>query len=141
MLELARENNPTAVFSIMDCRNISNLVKTYDAIICGFALPYLTKEDTIQPIKDASKRLSKNGVLFISTMEDDYSKSGLVSSSQGDQMFIHFHEASYLKEALQNNNLEIIDLRRKQYPGPDGKPVTDLLILKKWSGKPDYHFF
>lgn len=136
MLELARENNPSAVFTKMDCRDISKLSKTYDAIICAFALPYLSKEDTIELIKDASKRLNKDGLLYISTMEDDYSKSGLVSSSQGDQMYMHFHEAGYLTKALENNGFEIIDLSRKQYTGSDGKPVTDLLILTKQGGKP-----
>lgn len=136
MLELARENNPRAVFTKMDCRDISKLNKTYDAIVCAFALPYLSKEDTITLIKDASNRLNKDGLFYISTMEDDYSKSGLVSSSQGDQMYMHFHEAGYLTIALENNGFEIIDLSRKQYTGSDGKPVTDLLILTKLSGKP-----
>ena len=69
-------------------------------------------------------------------MEDDYSKSGMVSSSQGDQMYIHYHEAGYLIESLENSGFQLIDLRRKQYAGPDAKPVTDLVILTKWGGKP-----
>lgn len=136
MLELARENNPTAVFTKMDCRDISKLAKTYDAIVCAFAFPYLSKEDCMELIKNASSRLNKDGLFYISTMEDDYSKSGLVTSSQGHQMFTHYHEASYLKETLENNHFELIHLSRKQYPGPDGKMVTDLLILTKQSGKP-----
>ncbi|MBP9069926.1 MAG: methyltransferase domain-containing protein [Bacteroidia bacterium] len=136
MLELARENNPSAVFTKMDCRDISKLSKTYDAIICAFALPYLSKEEAMTLINDASKRLNKEGLFYISTMEDDYSKSGLVSSSQGDQLFMHYHEAEYLKESLENSGFEIIHLSRKQYAGPDGKPVTDLLILTKLRGKP-----
>jgi len=136
MLGLARENNPTDVFTKMDCRDVSKLTKTYDAIVGAFALPYLSKEESFDLIKDASTRLNTNGLLYLSTMEDDYSKSELVSSSQGDQMFIHYHETDYLKKALENNGFEIIHLSRKQYPGPDGKPVTDLLILTKHSGKP-----
>jgi predicted TPR repeat methyltransferase len=136
MLELARENNPSAVFTKMDCKDISKLNKTYDAIICAFALPYLSKEEAMALIKDASRRLNKDGLFYISTMEDDYSKSGWVSSSQGDQLFMHYHEAGYIKETLENNGFEIIDLSRKEYAGPDGKPVTDLLILTKLSGKP-----
>ncbi|MBK7817042.1 MAG: methyltransferase domain-containing protein [Sphingobacteriaceae bacterium] len=136
MLELARENNPSAVFTKMDCRDISKLSKTYDAIICAFALPYLSKEEAITLINDASKRLNKDGLLYISTMEDDYSKSGPATSSQGDLLFIHYHEQGYLTKSLENSGFEVIHLNRKQYAGPDGKPVTDLLILTKLRGKP-----
>jgi predicted TPR repeat methyltransferase len=136
MLELARQNNPNAVFTKMDCRDIAKLTKTYDAIVCAFALPYLSKEESISLIIDASHRLNDHGLLYLSTMEDEYSKSGIVSSSQGDELYIHYHEASYLKTALESNGFTIIDLSRKQYPGPDGKPVTDLLILTKQRGKP-----
>jgi len=75
MLALAKKNNPTAEFQLLDSREILKLNKTYDAIMCGFCLPYLTKEEAIQLMEDAAKILNANGVIYISTMEDDYSKS------------------------------------------------------------------
>ncbi|MGZ4044449.1 MAG: class I SAM-dependent methyltransferase, partial [Bacteroidia bacterium] len=36
MISLAKTNNPTTEFAIMDCREIGNLNKKYDAIMCGF---------------------------------------------------------------------------------------------------------
>jgi 2-polyprenyl-3-methyl-5-hydroxy-6-metoxy-1,4-benzoquinol methylase len=129
MIELAKINNPTAHFEIMDCRAIHTLNKKYDAIMCGFCLPYLSKEEAIQLIMDASKVLSPSGVIYISTMEDDYSKSGYKKGSSGDEIFMHYHEAEYLSKALEDNDFKIIDLQRIVYPASDGTNITDLVII------------
>lgn len=103
MIELAKTNNPKANFQLLDSRNINSLNKTFDAIMCGFCLPYLSKEEAIQLIADASNVLTNDGVFYISTMEDDYSKSEFKKGSSGDQIFMHFHEGAYLTEALKIN--------------------------------------
>src|ERR1035437_9218531 len=120
MIALAKINNPKAKFKVMDCRDIRTINKKYDAIMCGFCLPYLSKDETIKLIGDASSLLKSNGVVYISTMEDDYSKSGLKKGSRGDEIFMHYHEADYLVHTLKENGLNIIDLQRKIYPGDDG---------------------
>jgi len=101
MIRLAKQNNPSAEFGIMDCREISRLEKKYDAIMCGFCLHYLSKEETIKLIQDALTLLNTGGFLYLSTMEDEYSKSGLRRGSTGDEIFMHYHEAAYLTEALE----------------------------------------
>ena len=130
MLELAKENNPQAEFQIMDCRDISRLNKKYDGIVCGFALPYLSREEAIGLIKDASEKLNPAGIMYLSTMEGDYTNSGIQKSSDGkDEMFIHYHQADYLMEALKNNNFETIELQRKDFHQPDGSITTDLVLI------------
>jgi len=89
MLTLARINNPEAEFELMDCRDINNLSTKYDGIMCGFCLPYLSKEEAVHLIQDASTLLLPNGVLYISTMEDDYSTSGEQTSSSGEKIYIY----------------------------------------------------
>lgn len=131
MLEIAQQINPTAQFQLLDSREILKLGKSFDAIMCGFCLPYLTKTEAIQLITDASKVLNENGVIYISTMEDDNANSGLRAGSKGDLIFMNFHEAEYLSGALTNKGFEIIFLNRKQYPGSDGTQTTDLLIVAK----------
>jgi 2-polyprenyl-3-methyl-5-hydroxy-6-metoxy-1,4-benzoquinol methylase len=133
MLELAKKNNPAAEFQLMDCRDIDKLDKQFDAIMCGFCLPYLSKEDAVKLIGDAAVRLHPDGVLYISTMEDDYSKSGLKSASQDerDQCYIHYHQADYLTAALTDNNFRIIDLQRKEFAAPDGTKTTDLILIAR----------
>src|SRR5574338_140045 len=40
MIALARTHNPQAEFRIMDVRKLNQLQERYDAMICGFCLPY-----------------------------------------------------------------------------------------------------
>ncbi len=129
MIELAKRNNPTATFQCMDCRDIRLLGKKYDAVMCGFCLPYLSKEESVQLISDVYNLLESNGLLYISTMEDDYAKSGLERSSSGDQVFIHYHQADYLTQALRENGFKIIEVQRIEYPKQDGSKTTDLVII------------
>lgn len=129
MIELAKINNPTATFEIMDGRNIHKIPEKYDGIMCGFCLPYLIKEEALNLISNATKLLNKNGVLYISTMEDDYNKSGLKAGSKGDLIYMNYHQADYLCECLKNNSFEIIHMDRINSVMTDGTQVTDLLII------------
>lgn len=130
MLELAKINNPGAEFLLMDCRNISTIGKKYDGIVCGFCLPYLSREESIKWIGDASSLLQAGGVIYISTMEeDDHNKSGIRKSGSGDEMFINYHQADYLLDALKQYGLEIIKLQRKKHTSEDGTETTDLVLV------------
>ncbi len=128
MIELAKINNPTAEFQLLDCRKIDTLNKMFDGIMFGFGLPYLSKEEAVQFITDSGKQLNKNGILYISTMEDDNSKSGFKTGSTGDTMYQNFHQADYLTQSLEDNKFKIIHLERKEYIHNDQK-TTDLIII------------
>lgn len=128
MINLAKANNPTAEFGLLDFREIKSLDKKFDAIMCGFGLPYLSKKEAIQFIEDSDKVLNPNGVIYISTMEDDNDKSRFQKSSSGDEVFMNYHEAGYLTHALENNGFKIIDLQRKNYVHND-QDTTDLILI------------
>ncbi len=129
MIALAKINNPQAEFQLMDGRDIRTIGKKYDAIMCGFCLPYLSKEEAIKLISDASYLLNSKGLFYLSTMEDDYSKSGLKKGRKGDEIFMHYHQADYLTKTLEENNLKIIALQRKNYLSDNGEKTTDLIII------------
>lgn len=129
MITLAKINNPKAEFQLMDCRDIGTIDKKQDAIVCGFCLPYLSKEEAVKLISDASKLLNPKGLLYVSTMEDDYGKSGLQKGSSGDEIYMHYHQADYLTQALNENHFEILKLERKDYPAQNGTQTTDLMMI------------
>jgi len=132
MLELAKINNPRATFQLWDCRNIKQLKTKFDAIICSFGLPYLNKTEALQFIQDAAACLSENGVLYLSTMEDDYNKSGPKTASDGKSATLqYYHEADYLSEALSLSGFKQIDLNRISYLGRDAETITDLILISK----------
>ena len=128
MLELAEQNCPSAKFQLMDIREIRKINKVFDAVICGFGFPYLSKEEAVQFITDAATILNDTGVLYLSTMEDDYNNSGIQTASSGDKVFMYYHEAGYLTEALKANKLQLIETYRKHYEY-NGKPTTDLVLI------------
>lgn len=129
MLELARKNNPSANFISMDCRDIRHLNQKYDGIMVGFCLPYLNKEEALKLIADSAALLNSNGILYISTMEDNYENSRIQTSSQGDQLFMYFHQADYLTAALKANNFNIIHLNRLPQPTHLASYPPDLVIV------------
>ncbi|MBK9590886.1 MAG: class I SAM-dependent methyltransferase [Crocinitomicaceae bacterium] len=133
MLELARINNPSATFELMDCRDILKPAKKFDGLVFGFCFPYISKEDALQIISDAKKVLNEKGIIYISTMEDDYSKSDfkLPSSGVGPAAYIYYHQADYLTAALIENDFEILDLSRVDYPQPAGPPTIDLILIAR----------
>ncbi|HEY9262873.1 class I SAM-dependent methyltransferase [Chitinophaga sp.] len=130
MLRLAAINNPKATFQLMDARDIGKLHHVFDAVMCGFGFPYLSKEEVITFIADAARILNTGGVLYISTMEDDYSKSGIKrSATTGDTTYTYYHQADYLTAALTANNFRIVSLTRKASRAADGTTTTDLVII------------
>lgn len=128
MIELAKINNPNTQFELMDFRDITNFHNKFDGIVCGFGFPYLSKIEAIQFIQDASQKLNSNGVLYISTMEDDNSKSGFRTGSSGDKMYQNFHQADYIIETLEKNYFKIIHFERKKYMH-NKQQTTDLIII------------
>lgn len=129
MLQLAKANNPTAAFELMDCRDLGKLSQAYEGIVCAFCLPFLSKEETTQLLHDAFTKLNPKGTLFLSTMEDDYEKSRWEKGSTGESIFMHYYPAEFLVQALENTGFAVVDLQRKTYAGRDGAPVTDLLLI------------
>lgn len=131
MIELAKVNNPTASFQVMDARHIDKIDKKYDAIMCGFCLPYLTNEEAAKLIGDAAQLLKPNGLLYISTMEGESNKSGFEEPSftADGKIYINYHHADYLTSIFNKHHFKIINLKRQQYPEKDGTFSTDMIFI------------
>lgn len=126
MLDLARMNNPSARFSLMDARAIDSIEKKFDGIICGFCLPYLNRSETQKLIQDVAGLLQPGGVFYLSTMEDDYEKSRVVTSSTGDQTWMYFHPAEELSAAVDASGMTVTEVKRQVAAN---QMDTDLVIL------------
>ena len=133
MIELAKINNPAVNFQIMDCRKIGVIEKKFDAIMCGFCLPYLSREESEKLINDSYRLLNSNGVIYISTMEGDFEKSGFETTSFSGEgkVYVHYHQADYLQNRLLKSGFEDIELQCKDYPEPDGSFTTDMIFTAR----------
>ncbi len=115
MIELAKKNNPSARFAIMDCRQISKLPDKYDGLICGFCLQYLSKSDSLNLISDSSGLLNENGLIYLSFIEGDPKKSGYQFGSSGDRIYFYYHNVNDLTTYLLQNNFSEIKIVRLEY--------------------------
>lgn len=127
MLELAKKNNPEAKFELLDCRDITKLSQKFDAVVCGFCLPYLSKEETLNLIRDTAAVLNENGVFYLSTIEGNYNNSGLTTNSHGDSVYMYYYEEDFLKQTLEED-FNIIDIKHKKYDYK-GAQVKDVIFV------------
>lgn len=132
MIELAKKNNPTASFAIMDSRQISDLNTKYDGIICGFCLPYLSQPDSKKIISDCYNLLNENGHLYLSFVEGDPNKSDFQVGSSGDRTYFYFYNLDDLTEQLKKNNFEQIKVFKVDYKKAENEmDIHTILTAKK----------
>lgn len=130
MVELARKNNPTAQCEVLDCRDLNRLDSPFDGIVCGFCLPYLSKDDCSRLLRDCSGLLNPGGVLYLSAIEGDYARSGYETGrSTENTMFVYYYETDYLTDELHANGFAPIELIRKPYTKSDGTASTHLIFI------------
>ena len=131
MIDLAKRNNPNAIFKIMDSREISKIKTKYDAIVCGFCLPYLSHSDAEIFIFDAKNLLNQNGLLYISFVEGDPNKSAFQGSSIGDRTYFYYHTLDHLKKQLADNLFEDLSIFKVEYKKSENeKEIHTILIAK-----------
>lgn len=133
MVTLAQKNVPSAYFEVMDCRDISQLEGDYDAIMCAFVMPYLSKEECSKLLEDSAALLKEGGIIYFSTMEDNYEKSGFekTSFSGNDEVYIYYHQEAFLSEQLEKNAFQTLEFQRILCPEPDGSFLTDMIFIAK----------
>lgn len=131
MIELARSNNPNAVFQVQDALKIDTLDTRFDAVVVGFLFPYLSMEQVTDFLKKVYPLLNPEGILYLSTMEDLYENSRMRASSTGEQVMMHYYEAGFLTALLERTGFEVISERTQPYRISATETDTDLIILAK----------
>jgi 2-polyprenyl-3-methyl-5-hydroxy-6-metoxy-1,4-benzoquinol methylase len=131
MIELAKMNNPTARFAIMDCRQISELETKFDGIVCGFCVPYLSQADSKVFIADCNNLLNENGILYLSFVEGDPIKSDFLVGSSGDRVFFYYYKLDDLTEQLKENNFEQIKVFKVDYKKAENVTDTHTILTAK----------
>lgn len=131
MIELARKALPEADFRVMDVRRISEIEENFDAVMCSFCLPFLSKEDAAKLIADCSALLNPGGVIYLSTMEGGEERAGFENSSfSGNaEIYFNYHRQQDLEDAFAKSGFEIQQVKLQDYIEPDGSVTTDMLFI------------
>jgi cyclopropane fatty-acyl-phospholipid synthase-like methyltransferase len=132
MLALAKINNPSITFEMLDARNIDKLKTKFDAIVCGFCLPYLSKTDCNKFIKNASQLLNINGLLYISIIEGDYKLSKVETSTDGKHsMNTYYYSEDFFTKIFLLNNLSIDKTIRVAYNRNNFEQSSHLIFIAR----------
>lgn len=101
MIELAKENVPSASFQVLDARKMEAIEIQCHGLVAGFILPFFTKEDVRTFFRNCAQKLINPGVLYFSFVagkeEDSHTKKG----STGDELYFRYHERNFIEKALQ----------------------------------------
>ena len=115
----------------MDARDLSLIKRKFDAIICGFCLPYLSQHEVEKLIYQSSQLLKPNGIFYLSTIEGDPDKSGVKKTSTGEEIYMNYYTAEYLKPTLENNNFNVFNLEEVVTEDSTNALVVDLIIIAR----------
>lgn len=127
MVARAKRNNPRAETQILDGLQIDELEQTFDAIICGFLLPYLSLKESTELLKKMFAILRGEGLVYLSTIEGDHEMSGLQASSDGKHaLMMQYYSESQLRELIESTGFEVLEIDKIQYTNSTGKLVTEL---------------
>jgi len=130
MIELAKVNNPTARFAVMDSRQIKNLDIKYDGIISGFCLPYLSQTECDELISSSYDLLNNDGLIYLSFVEGDPDKSGFRVGS-GGRVYFHYHDSDYLRSQLIKSKFEEVETFKVKYKISETESEIHTIIIAK----------
>lgn len=131
MIELAKKNNPTANFAVMDSREIKNLDKKYDGIIVGFCLPYLSPTESNELISNSYDLLNENGLLYLSFVEGNPEESDFKVGS-GGRVYFHYHNLDDLITQLKKSNFDQLEIFKVKYKTSETEfDIHTILTAKK----------
>jgi len=129
MVSLAKEINPSANCVLLDCRNVDSLKEKFDAFVCGFCMPYLSKEDCEKLIRDFSSLSKPGAIIYLSTIEGDYSDSGYEAGSGGDKCYVYYHNEDFICGLLSKNGFKVVNKSRKDFSHSSHKSNSHLIII------------
>jgi ubiquinone/menaquinone biosynthesis C-methylase UbiE len=129
MIELAKINCPNAKFEVIDSRKIENIKNKFDAIVCGFCLPYLSELDVEKFLIDCENLLNENGIIYLSFVEGEKDNSGYIKGSTGDRTYFYYHNLENLTNQLKLKNFEKQNLIRKSYKKNDKTEELHTVII------------
>ena len=129
MLEIAKKNNPSAECRLLDAREIDTISQTFDAIIGGFCMPYLSKEDCAKLFSDAHALLNQSGIAYFSAIEGESEQSGFQTGSGGDQAYVYYHSEKDIFSACNNVGFNLIQVIRIPYQKSNGEIETHIIFI------------
>ena len=128
MLRIAAEHIPGGVFvesSMVDYKTD----KRFDAVILGFGIPYLKKDEVKQCLGNSINLLKSGSHIYISFMEGD--REGFEKTSFGgrNDFYIHYHRKADVIKILNDNGVTVTREFVLDYTEPNGDITKDIILI------------
>ncbi|WP_445454280.1 class I SAM-dependent methyltransferase [Flavobacterium sp. 25HG05S-40] len=132
MIALAQKNCPNATFEVLDSRAIEQIQSKFDAIVCGFCIPYLSQWDVEKLIRDCENLLKENGIIYVSFVAGEKYESGYQKGSSGDSTYFYYHTIAEVTHQLSLSNFKNQILMQKRYVKNDqSEEIHSIIIAEK----------
>lgn len=131
MIELAKKNVPNGKFEVMDCRDINKIENRFDAVICGFCLPYIDSKETDNFLSSINDLLKNNGVFYLSFVEGDPEDSKFQTSSTGHQLFFNFYLLEDIKQKLKEIGFRDFQIIKVDFERSETETEVHTIIITK----------
>lgn len=129
MIKLAAKNIPSGNFIRMDIRNIDKINTSFNAIIAGFCIPYLSPDECKNFVSASASLLHHDGLFYLSFVEGDPELSGLITGSTGDSTYFHYYQTEDVIKLLKANTFQIIHQFTIPYNKYDGSAENHIALI------------
>ena len=133
MVALAKANNPSAEFAVLDSRQLHEIKTKFDALIAGFCIPYLSNEDCKKLIADASVLINPHGLLYLSFVEGDPQQSGFQTGSSGDRAYFYFHDINTIEKNCIDKHFKILQIFKIPYTKSNQNTEVHTILIAQHS--------
>ncbi|ULQ58674.1 class I SAM-dependent methyltransferase [Brucepastera parasyntrophica] len=130
MLRLARENIPGGTF-IEDSIIRFQPGKRFNAVVIGFGIPYLKKEEVRECIENSVSLLADDGHIYVSFMEGKNEGFEKTSFGGNNDFYLYYHTKTEVTELLRKNGIMVIKEFILDYTEPDGEITKDIILIGK----------
>lgn len=131
MIELAKRNVPKARFEVVDCREIKQINKKFDAVISGFFLPYLNLKEANELFSNVHHLLKNSGVAYFSFVEGSPENSDYQTSSSGQNLFFNFHLLDDLQQKIEKVGFRDSQILKINYEKNETETEIHTIIITK----------
>lgn len=130
MIALAKKNNPTAKFEVMDSRKIKGIQEKFDGVVCGFCIPYMSLADFEKLFEDTHNLLAENGLFYLSFVEGKPKNSGF-QISHGDRVYFYYHTLEAIRERLIFYKFKGIETFKIDYNKSSSEKESHVILIAR----------
>lgn len=129
MVTQARLRVPSAEFLVKDCRYLTELGRTFDAVAFAFGLSYLTDADADRFFTSLNATVSDSAMLYLSTITGESTWSGFEVSREGDRVYLEYRSVDAVASMVERAGYAIDVMEVIPSPANAPQPTQDLILI------------